>query len=258
MSIDQSVMRGNFDMGRVAKETFASLRKHAAILFPAALILIPGAQLLGFFAAKTGMDPTDPAKIFSSPLYWVSLVVSIVAGYLLQAIIIHTVVEGHRGNQVSLGSAFGASIGRIFPLFILAIISSLGVGLGMILLFVPGIILGIMWSVASPALVVEGIGPLAALGRSRALTKGSRWPIFGLIMIAGILYIILAGAVQGFNFAAAQAGNLDAFSAPQIIASVIIGTVGSVVFACGAAAIYSELRLIKEGVGNSELAAVFE
>ena len=42
--------------------------------------------------------------------------------------------------------------------------------------------------------VVEGTGIGEAFGRSRALTKGHRWAIFGLIFIYGII-ITLAGFV---------------------------------------------------------------
>jgi hypothetical protein len=239
-------------MGRVVKETIAALQKHAATILPAALILIPASQLLSF-AALRGSTPTT---LFTSPIYWLSLIVAIVGGYLLQAIVIRTVVDGHKGKATGLGDAFGGAISRVVPLFILALLNSLGIGLGMVLLLVPGLILLTMWSVAAPVLVVEGKGPVEALGRSRFLTKGSRWQIFGLLIVVGIVSYLLSMAAYGFNFAAMS--DPTKIGIGQMIASSLVGAVTGVIYACGAAALYTELRMIKEGVGSSELASVFD
>jgi len=47
----------------------------------------------------------------------------------------------------------------------------------------PGLIVFTMWFVATPACVVERLGPFRSMGRSRQLTKGHRWKIFGTIVL---------------------------------------------------------------------------
>lgn len=240
-------------MGRVVTATFASVQKHAVILLPASLVLVGITQALSVFS-MTGIDPT---KIFTSPMYWLALLFSIVGGTLLQAFVIHAVVDGHRGNQPSIGTSLSAALRSAIPLVLTSILVSIGVVFGMILLVVPGIILLVMWSVAVPVVVVEGLGPVAAIGRSRALTKGSRWAIFGLALVAFILMYVISLAIYGFNFAAMS----TAMQSPDIIrivASILVGSITTVLMYAGIAAIYSELRMVKEGVANDQLAAAFD
>jgi uncharacterized membrane protein len=252
MSIDQ-VSGGNFDMGRVVTATFASVQKHAAILLPASLVYLALTQGLSFFT-MSGLDPT---RIFTSPMYWLLLLVTLVGGVILQAFIIHVVVDGHRGNTPSIGGSLSAAMKSFIPLVITGILAGLGAYFGLFLLIVPGVILFVMWSVAIPVVVVEGVGPVAALGRSRALTKGSRWAIFGLSLVALILVSVISFAIYGFNLAAMSTAATDP-SLVRIIASILVGTVTTVLMYAGIAAIYSELRMVKEGVANDQLAAAFD
>lgn len=244
---------GSFDMGRVVSSTFASVQKHAMILFPAALAF----TLLTQAVATFGMSGIDPTALISSPIYWVMLLVTLVGGFILQAFVIHVVVDGHRGNQPSLGSSLSAAVRSVLPLIATGFLVTLGSYLGLFLLIVPGIILFVMWSVAVPVVVVEGAGPIKALGRSRSLTKGSRLAIFGLSLVALILVSILSLAVYGFNFAAMSTA-LQSPSIPRLIGAALVGALTSVLMYAGIAAIYSELRMIKEGVANDQLAAAFE
>jgi hypothetical protein len=95
------------------------------------------------------------------------------------------------------------------------------------------------------------------MGRSRALTKGARWPIFGLGLITIIIVMVLTFAIYGFNITAMAAGG-QSFSMGRILAGTIVGTITSVLMYAGIAAIYSELRMTKEGVANDQLAEAFD
>ncbi len=70
---------------------------------------------------------------------------------------------------------------------------------GAVLLFVIALVLEgglfyaiVRWSVAIPALAVEGLSLRAALGRSSQLTKGRRLSILWLIMVAGFAVTVVA------------------------------------------------------------------
>lgn len=253
MSVDQAPMGGNFDMGRVVKETFGAAQKHVVVFLVGAVVLTGLPQVI----AMAGMGSTDPTALFTSPLYWIGLLLTIVGGYMFQGYVVHTVVQGHKGIETTIAQAFAAALSKALPLFLLAILMSLGIGLGMVLLLIPGIIVGVMWSVSVPVMVVEGGGPIQAMGRSRVLTKGSRWPIFGLVVVAVLISYALALAIYGFNFAAMAAASTTP-DITKIIGTVIVGGLTAIVYGCGGAAIYSELRMIKEGVSNDQLASVFE
>jgi uncharacterized membrane protein len=253
MSADQIASGSKFDMGRVVSSTFAAATKHAAILFPVTL----GFSVLSNGLATYGVSGIEPTQMMASPIYWATVLFAVFGGFILQAFVIHIVVDGLRGNQSSIGGSFSVALRSIIPLFLTGLLATLGAYFGLILLVVPGIILFVMWSVAVPVVVIEGVGPIAALGRSRFLTKGSRWPIFGLGLVVVIVILFLSAAIYGFNItamaAAAQSPDIG-----RIIAASVVGGVTSVLVNAGVAAIYSELRMIKEGVSNDQLAAAFD
>jgi uncharacterized membrane protein len=253
MSVDQIARGGTFDMGRVVSSAITAATKHATVLFPVAL----GFAVLSNIIATYGVSGIEPTQMMTSPIYWATMLFATLGGFILQAYVIHIVVDGLRGNQPSIGSSLAAAFRSLIPLILTGLLVTLGAYVGMILLIVPGIILFVMWSVAVPVVVVERVGPLQAMGRSRFLTKGSRWAIFGLSLAAIVVIMILSFAIYGFNVtamaAAAQSPNIG-----RIIAASLLGCVTSVLMSAGIAAIYSELRMIKEGVSNDQLAAAFD
>ena len=121
---------------------------------------------------------------------------------------------------------------------------------------IPALILLTMWSASAPALVAEGIGPIAAFGRSRALTKGFRWPVFGALVIFGIMYFALSIALQGGS----TTGMLTLYGSSPVAAlalATLVSTVMGILNAAFLAGLYGELRDAKEGGSNSQLADVF-
>ncbi len=78
-----------------------------------------------------------------------------------------------------------------FPLFFKYIIGSILYGLivlgGLILLIIPGIILGIKFQFFGYFIVEKGLGPIEALKRSSAITKGVMFELF----VFGILIFVI-------------------------------------------------------------------
>lgn len=61
---------------------------------------------------------------------------------------------------------------------------------GLILLIIPGIIVGIMVMFIGYIVIEEKLGPINAIKRSMALTKGSRWKLFQLALATLLLNIL--------------------------------------------------------------------
>ncbi|WP_348640382.1 ATP-binding cassette domain-containing protein, partial [Mesorhizobium sp. M2D.F.Ca.ET.226.01.1.1] len=68
---------------------------------------------------------------------------------------------------------------------------AVGAGIGLVLLIVPGIILWLGWSMAVPVLIQERLGVFGSMSRSRVLTKGNRWSLFGLFLILIIIAMVI-------------------------------------------------------------------
>ncbi len=250
--------RESFDIGRVIQRTMALVGRNFVPFFILALVLTGVPSLVLQLAM-----PTDPTAIQQAPgVYITSIVigalVSIATGVILQGTLTRASVDDLSGKGVQLSAAVSNAVAMILPLVGLGLLVGLGVAVGLIALIVPGIFLALCWMVASPVMVVERLGVIASMQRSMQLTQGHRWAILGLIVLFMIAYMIVAaviGAIIGGSMAdlANPAGPPLTF----VLIMTLVGVVLSVVGTVGAAAIYFELRQIKEGVGVTELAQVF-
>jgi hypothetical protein len=130
---------------------------------------------------------------------WLVLLSVLLTPFCFAAMIVAS-AGAYRGSPVGLGNAAGVAIDRYVPLLIATILFTLGVLAGLVLLIVPGIILMLIWAVTYPVVVLEEQGPVPALGRSRALTKGSRLKIFLIGAIFWVLATVatsIAGLILG-------------------------------------------------------------
>lgn len=247
--------RGDFDLGRVIQRTFTSISQNAGVFFGAAVLLVGLPSAVAAFG-QANLLTSDSTSSFlfvgaGTILYFVGL-------YILQGVVTKAAVNGFNGKATSFDNAFNVGIRMFFPLLGLGIVAGVGMTLGYVLLIVPGVILTVLWSVAAPAVVVEKRGIMESLQRSRDLTRGYRWPVFGLLVIYVILTWIVGGAIGGLNLA--LGGSFDA--SPNLGINLITGPVVNVlsgVFAsAGVASLYYELRTAKEGADPEDLASVFD
>ena len=243
---------GNFDIGRVFGNTFKALGNNLVVYLALAAILVGLPTLIiGFFTpGLIGRNPfiADPIPTLGVG-YWVGVIASLVGSAVLQASLIRATIEDLNGRKPDIGQCLSTGIGLFLPILGISLLVALGVGIGFIFLVVPGIILWVMWSVAVPAEVEERGGVTASLGRSRALTKGSRWSIFFLMLIMAIVAGVLQIAL-GATFAA-----MGTFVAT--IGASLLGTVNSAITSTAIAATYVELRQMKEGASTASLAEIF-
>jgi len=86
-----------------------------------------------------------------------------------------------RGQQANFGEIFAG--GPFIACLLASLLLGLGVGLGLLLLIVPGIVLAIGWSYWMYLVVDRGRGPVDALGTSWKITRGFKWPLFGLMLL---------------------------------------------------------------------------
>jgi len=160
-----------------------------------------------------------------------------------------------RGRHAGIGESIGVGLKRLFPVLGVGILAGLCIIGGAILLIVPGIILACMLWVAVPVAVVEQPGVGASLKRSAELTKGSRWQVFGVILVLGVINWLIGYLLySAFIKDATSIADVKTFMIVALLISIMLGALQAVASAVG----YYDLRQSKEGVGIEELAKVFE
>ena len=171
---------------------------------------------------------------------------------LSQAIVLYGAFQVMRGHPIDLAAAARIGSRRVFSVLGLAIVLPVLCFLAAALFVVPGVILYLVWFVATPACVVERLGPFSAMERSARLSSGHRWKIFGLLLlvalplaIAGVVFDEVAEAVGFGSVMTAFCGVMGEAIWNAVLAAVTIAT-------------YHDLRVAKEGVDTAELGAVFE
>ena len=242
-------------MGRVVNRAFGAIGRNAALFFGLATVLTVMPLLLLRFAVGTPGAAGVPA--FGS-IFGITMLVGLVCSALLAAGVTRATITDLQGERPAWGPTLNAAVGLILPLTGLTILFWLGFMAGWVLLFVPGIIVAVMWSVAVPVLVAERPGVIASFGRSRALTKGARWSIFGLLLVAAIILYAPALLVPFLSSGLDPVALSEQTGSPAGIIGSILSGFASMLFSAIIAAIFVELRVVKDGVTVDQLAAVFD
>lgn len=119
----------------------------------------------------------------------VTWVVSIIVIGITVKFASDTLEKGNASLRESLDIVFS----RLASLLGANIVSGVLIGLGLFLFFVPGMILGIMFSLAVPVIMIEQKWCFESLGRSKKLVS-KRWgKTFVLLIMVGIIVGIVGG-----------------------------------------------------------------
>lgn len=264
MTTLDAAVGGSFDFGRVVQRTFKVIGDNIGLFAGAAGALVVAPV---FLATTVGLLGKSVWAFGLSNV--IGGLLAAIGAFVLQGVIVFVAISKLNGRAVETGEAVNVGARFGLPLFGLAIISTMGIGLGFLLLFVPGLILAVMWAVAVPALIMEKRGVFASLQRSRDLTRGHRWSIFGLLVVWFVISIIVSMIVQAISGAAGVTSTVAAAMeggaarlTPMIVLATLLSSLSSglqsVIGAAGVSSIYYELRTTKEGVAPDQLAAVFD
>ncbi|TIP07419.1 MAG: hypothetical protein E5X90_19990, partial [Mesorhizobium sp.] len=117
--------------------------------------------------------------------------ISFVFTLLLQSSLVRATVEDLNGRRPSFGDSVQIAIRFLLPTLAIGLLVGIGSALAMIALIVPGIILWLGWSMSVPVLIQERLGVFGSMSRSRALTKGNRWSLFGLFLVLVIIAMVI-------------------------------------------------------------------
>lgn len=102
-------------------------------------------------------------------------------------------LNSYAGLPVKFDMVFKESWNVLWRYALAAIVSLIIVGIGLILLIVPGIIAQIMLSLTIFLVLEKGMKPIDALKESRRMTKGKRWDLFLFLLV--LVFINIVGAI---------------------------------------------------------------
>ncbi|HET6762074.1 MAG TPA: hypothetical protein VFH27_00345, partial [Longimicrobiaceae bacterium] len=91
------------------------------------------------------------------------------------------------GNEVTVGAGVTLARKRFFTLWGTLIVQGLIIGVGFLLLIVPGFLFLGMFFAMVPAVVLEGKNSSTSQARSRELAKGALGPVIGAMVVIAII-----------------------------------------------------------------------
>jgi hypothetical protein len=174
-------------LGELLDRSFFLYRKNFFLF--AGIVALPNLVLLAFQLTGVGLQSY---KVMTGPLLtipWLLAVWAVSLGVTAssQGATVIAVSQLHLGHSTSIAESFAGIKGRIFYLALIMIGYWIGIGIGLVLLIIPGIILALMWALTIPVAVIEDKGLGDSVSRSAELTKGHR----GRVFVIGLLFIVL-------------------------------------------------------------------
>lgn len=183
------------------------------------------------------------------PLLIILSLASMVLMTVANAALVTGVASAYLGKSVSVGQTIASAFGRFFPLIWTWILVGIVVGIGFLLLIIPGILFALWYSLATQVVVIEKINGFAAMKRSKAVIKGHIGQYFVLMFLLAIIGFLL-GAGAGLI----PQPHLKAIATCVIqVVATIISSAAIVVFyfSCRCANENYDLQLLAREVSSS-------
>jgi hypothetical protein len=180
-------------IGDVLSEAWDLYKRFFGQFFLTALVVFVVLDLLAAVVDTASGDNTG------ANLFWALLgaLISVVGYFWVQAALIETARDVRDGRaDRSIGETYVAVRPRLPSAIIAGILAAIGIGIGLILLIIPGLFLLTIWSMVIPVVVIESRSAGEAFTRSREVVRGNGWSVLGLIIVVFLLVAITSIIVR--------------------------------------------------------------
>lgn len=126
----------------------------------------------------------------------ISVLVQLLGTGFINLTVHRLVASAIAGEPLGPREATSRALGRMLVLVAAGFLAFVAVFLGLIALIIPGIWLAGYFTMISPVIALEHVGPVAALRRSFTLVRGRWWPTIGFLLLVGLLGSVAAQLVQ--------------------------------------------------------------
>jgi hypothetical protein len=208
---------------------------------PAVLLQYGLLQALAAAAAGDATAPAGPGGAFAFALMgsvpvWL---LTVAGAALLDGSLVYAVLDIQRTGSASVGESLRRGLKVLPKIFVVNLVYAVVVGVGCLLLVVPGVIFSLMYALVVPVAVAEGRGPLASFTRSSELTRGYKLLIFLTYFLWGIAIAVINLIISAsFSYG----GHQNSFAAvmTEALASGILNSSSAVL------TVYIYLGLLRE------------
>ena len=212
MQPEQSIRR-ELSLGDVISKTFELYRRDFTKYFVIFAVVGAIIGIVTALARQTFPLPTLPPNptpqqvsnwfpgFLGALVLLVALIFIVTAVFspIAQGTAIKLASEQIEKGHSEIGTSVRFAVSKLLWIWALSIVVGVIVTLGLIALIVPGIILGIMFSLAFPVLLIENKGVLASMGRSRELVSDRWLKTFATFLVLGIVIIVASAIVSAIS-----------------------------------------------------------
>ena len=182
-------------VGDVLDGSFKLLKANfRTILLVVASIVVP-VQLVSAFLLREQVvagvlnvlrDPTlaqdqSAFTLGDAGMSLLTAVLSLITAPLIAGAVSRVCAASYLGQQIGPGDALRTTIRRLPALLAASFLVGLAMLGGFMLCILPGIALAVMYTVVTPAMMIEEIGPIEGMRRSWRLVKPRFWGVLGIV-----------------------------------------------------------------------------
>lgn len=246
-------------IGGVLDVSFRLYKEAIGSVWPLSLLVVLASSPQTIYTIMRGnraVDPTNPMAafaMFQDTSYWLVTLLGVVLTLWVVAALYAKENAIGVGEEMGNGAALQSALGCVISLIIMTLLFALAVGIGMVLLLIPGMILLVSLILATNLVVLEGKGPIAALSGSHRLVWGNWWRTVAILTVGFIIVIIIYFALAmiiGIAVPLTGIGSSDPFLFGLVTAFLIGAVINLLVtpyYVALLIAIYWDLKLRKEG-----------
>jgi hypothetical protein len=119
------------------------------------------------------------------------LIFSLFGSFLVTAALVKAVQDVRDGRvDLDLQATVRAAMPYVGAVALASILAAIGIGIGFVLIIIPGLILLTFWSLIVPWIVIGGAGAMDSFSRSWRTVSGYFWNTFGTYVVT---FLILLG-----------------------------------------------------------------
>lgn len=148
-----------------------------------------------------------------------TLVLSLITAPLIAGAVSRVCAASYLGQRVGPGEALRTTARRLPALLAASVLVGLASFGGLLLCILPGIAFTILYTVVTPAMMIEEIGPIEGMRRSWRLVKPRFWGVFGVVALAWIIAAFIGNLLGG---------------APSVVGTIFGGSFAWLLIALGA------------------------